>query len=205
MIKETALKKTTTLKDLERVTGTEGSKDYFVLHSGADVSYCLKVDFSTNFLGHAQGIFSRVRIVKNSDKDIFNMTDWFYDHVEEEKLKAELKGAKINCNALKRDMKRISFVCSSTQNLADYGEYTEENYPTMCKNLDADLKSMGTRIYKALRLFKEPPASLQKVIHQVMSDFAVLYAPPAPPKEKKKPVTKAAKEGKNVVELKPKK
>jgi len=199
MFKEAAIKNTTILKTLERIEGTEGAKDYFVIYTGK-VSYCLKVDFSTNFLGQPTGLFARVRMVKPEGKDIFNMADWMYDSFNHLKVKKSLAAKSINAGSLKIDPDRVSFVVMSQCKLEDYGQLTDEGYDDLVTNLQKDMKALGTRIYKAMRVLKEVPAETQKTIYSVMEDFVDMYKPDVPTPEKKKKVKGKA----NVVPIKAK-
>lgn len=200
MFTEAALKKTSTLKTLERVTGTGGAKDYFVVFTGK-VAYSVKVDFETNFMGMPESIFCRVRLVKPEGVDIMSMSDWMYDNFNHKTIGKTIGAKGIDARALKIDSKRISFILSAKTKLQDYGDPTVD-YDAVMKKLQADMKELGGRIYKAMRVMKEVPAETQKTIHAAMRDFVELYKPQVP--QAKAKTKKVESKGDKVVPIKKK-
>jgi hypothetical protein len=191
MFTESALKKTANLSKMERVMGTGGLNDYFVIHAGK-VNYCLKVDFETNYAGSPLAIFARIRMVKADGVDIFSVADFIYDNFNHQTLRKDLGVEGIEATNFKVDTKRASFVIVSKAKLGDYGD-PETEYDALMVALRKDMKELGTRIYKAMRVLKEVPASAQKVIHYAMMDFVELYKPMTPKGKKKTPVASGDK------------
>jgi len=197
MFTEKALKQTTTLKTLERIKGTGGDKDYFVVYSGK-VAYGVKVDFENNFMGIPTNIFCRVRLVKPEGVDIMSMSDWMYDGFNHKTVGKQIGAEGIEGRHLKIDNTRISFVLSADMSLEEYGDPSVD-YDGVIVALRKDMKALGSRVYKSMRVLKEVPAETQKVIHAAMNDFVELYKPHAP--EKARPKKAVASNGDKVVPI----
>ena len=187
MFTEKALKQTVTLKDLTRIKGTGGAEDYFVIYTGK-VAYGVKVDFETNYMGMPTNIFCRVRLVKPDGVDIMSMSDWMYDNFNHKTVGKGLGVDGIGARHLKIDSKRVSYVLNATMSLEQYGD-PSVNYDAVMTLLRKDMKDLGSRIYKSMRVMKEVPATTEKIIQLAMTDFVELYKPVLPKKDaKKRPV-----------------
>lgn len=200
MFTEKALKQTITLKTLDRIKGTGGDKDYFVIYTGK-VAYGVKVDFETNYMGLPHNIFCRVRMVKPDGVDIMSMSDWMYDNFNHKTVGKGLGVDGIGARHLKIDNKRVSYVLNAKMSLEEYGD-PSVNYDAVMTLLRKDMKELGSRIYKSMRVMKEVPATTEKIIQLAMTDFVELYKPVLP--KKARPTKAVASTGDKVVPIKAK-
>lgn len=177
-----AIKSSKTLKQLDRVVGSEGHKDYFCVLSKKQHRFCMKVDFLRNMLGQPVAFFARVRVVKGSTIDIANMeSDLNADVFGNRKtLEKALSKKPIKAVGMKAAPERLSFVIKSTQMLSDYGNINED-YDGVVEAMRSDLGAIGNRVYDAIRVF-EPDATenIRMVIQGCMRDFATMFKPPKP-------------------------
>lgn len=181
---EEAIAETKVLKQLDRITGTEKAKDYFVVLATSKARYCLKVDFAKNILGHPYAFFARMRVITPEGTDIGNMQKLLDSNGFGDKKKIEkgLNKKNIKAKYLKVDNVRLSFVCESKQTLNDYGDPTDlAGYNNLMEALKADLASIGNRVFEALRLFEPEIGEDQRIVVQgCMSDYCDMYKPIKP-------------------------
>jgi len=190
MIHEKLVKKTTTLKTLDRVEGSEGHKDYFVIFEDR-VRYCLKLDFSVNHMGQPIGFFVRIRLVPDAKIDLYSMSNWFNQHFKAADVNKKLHTNPIKGGHLTVGSNRISFVLTSDKTLDGYGDpTTQEGYEKLYKELSKDFTSLGKRILRSMAIFCEPTDAVKKVVAESMADFLTMYAPAKP--DAKKPKGKKA-------------
>ncbi len=188
MIHENLVKKTTTLKTLDRIMGSEGYKDYFVIHEDR-VRYCMKLDFATNFAGQPVGFFVRIRIVPSAKIDLYNMDNWFKSNYKQEDVLKKLSTKFITATHLSKGDERISFVLVSKVALAEYGDPSKlEGYDALIKSLTKDFDDLGNRILRSIGIFCKTNDKVKALIEESMKDYILMYAPPKP---KAKKTTKA--------------
>lgn len=208
MIHEKLVKKTTTLKTLDRVTGTEGNKDYFVIHEDR-VRYCMKLDFATNFAGQPTGFFVRIRIIPDANIDLYNMKNWFKSNFNTDAVIKKLSTKFIKGGHLTLGDERVSFVLLSGIPLSDYGDpTTKAGYDKLMESLTKDFDNLGNRILRSLGIFCKTNDKLKALIVESMKDFMTMYAPVNPDDKKKSkakkasvtPIKKKGKKGKGITE-----
>lgn len=186
MIHENLVKKTTTLKTLDRIKGSEGHEDYFVLHEDR-VRYCIKLDFATNYMGQPTGFFVRIRIVPSAKIDLYNMRNWFKTNFTVGELEKKLSTKFIKGQSLTLGEERISFVLISEKALSDYGDpTTQEGYDTLMGILTKDFDRLGDRILRSIGMFCKTNDKVKSLIGEVMKDYMTMYAPESPTKGKAK-------------------
>lgn len=209
MIHEKLVKKTTTLKTLDRIKGSEGYEDYFVIHEDR-VRYCMKLDFATNFAGQPTGFFVRIRIIPDAKIDLYNMKNWFQSNYKIDAVVKKLKTKFIKGGHLTLGDERVSYVLVSESALSDYGDpSTKAGYEKLMEALTKDFDNLGNRILRSMGIFCKTNDKVKALIGESMKDFMTMYAPANPddakkPKAKKASVTvisaKNGKKGKGVVE-----
>lgn len=201
MIHEKLVKKTTTLKTLDRIEGSEGHKDYFVIHEDR-VRYCMKLDFATNFAGQPTGFFVRIRIIPDAKIDLYNMKNWFQTNYKVDDVMKKLKTKFIKGGHLTLGDERVSFVLVSETSLNDYGDpSTKAGYEKLMESLTKDFDDLGSRILRSLGIFCKTNDKVKALVVESMKDFILMYAPQNPdnakkPKAKKASVTAITKNGK---------
>ena len=177
-----AIAKSKTLSQLDRVTGSEGHKDYFCVLETGTARFCMKVDFLRNMVGQPVAFFSRVRIIKGKKVDISNMETALNSGTfgDRKTLEKALSKKPIKAKALKAATERLSFILASSQTLNDYGNINED-YDGVCEALRSDLGAIGNRVFEAIRMF-EPDANedVRMVIQGCMRDFATMFKPEKP-------------------------
>lgn len=185
MIQEKLIKKTTTLKTLDRIEGSEGYKDYFVIFEDR-VRFCLKLDFHADYAGHPTGFFVRIRMIPAKKIDLYNMTSWFNSNFKTNEVAKKLNTKFIKGQSLTVGDERVSYVLVSHKALGDYGDpQTLEGYKSLMVALKKDFDDLGNRILRSIGIFSDTDAKLKKVIKDSMDDYITMYAPVAP-KEKTK-------------------
>jgi len=198
MIQENLVKKTITLKNLDRIEGSEGNKDYFVIHEDR-VRFCLKLDFSTNFAGQPTGFFVRIRMIPSAKIDLYNMDSWFKSNFKIDDVVKKLKTKFIKGGHLTIGDERVSYVMVSEHTLNDYGDpSTKAGWDKLITELTKDFDDLGKRIVRSLGVFCTTQNQAQKVIQQAMKDYLLMYAPEEPKdktKGKKASVTPIKKNG----------
>lgn len=205
MIHEELVKKTTTLKTLDRIKGSEGHEDYFVIHEDR-VRYCMKLDFATNFTGQPTGFFVRIRIIPSAKIDLYNMKNWFNSNYQADDVTTKLGTKGIKGQNLSLGDERVSFVLVSEKGLGDYGDPTSiKGYDALHKSLTKDFDNLGSRILLGLGIFCKTNDKIKNLIGELMKDYMTMYAPAKPKakKSKKASVTvinaASGKQGKGVV------
>lgn len=191
MIHEKLVKKTTTLKTLERIKGSEGHEDYFVIHEDR-VRYCMKLDFATNYTGQPTGFFVRIRIIPSAKIDLYNMENWFKSNYKAHEVEKKLGTKFIKGSHLTLGNERISFVLVSDTSLNDYGDpSTAKGYAALMESLTKDFDNLGNRILRSIGIFCKTNDKVKALIAESMKDFILMYAP-ANPDDPKKPKAKKA-------------
>ncbi len=191
MIHEKLVKKTTILKTLDRIKGSEGHEDYFVIHEDR-VRYCMKLDFATNFAGQPTGFFVRIRIIPDAKIDLYNMKNWFKSNFNTDAVIKKLSTKFIKGGHLTLGDERVSFVLVSEIPLSDYGDpSTKAGYDKLMESLTKDFDNLGNRILRSLGIFCKTNDKLKALIVESMKDFMTMYAP-ANPDDAKKPKAKKA-------------
>jgi len=186
MIHEELVEKTTTLKTLDRIQGTEGHEDYFVIHEDR-VRYCMKLDFATNFTGQPTGFFVRIRIIPAAKVDLYNMDNWFKSNLTTADVTKKLGTKFIKGQNLSVGDERVSFVLVSEKGLSEYGDpTTKAGYDALFKSLTEDFDSLGKRILRGLSIFCKPNDKVKTLIGEIMKDYMTMYAPAQPKAKAKK-------------------
>jgi len=184
MIQEKLVKKTTTLKNLDRIKGSEGYEDYFVIFEDR-VRYCLKLDFATDFAGQPVGFFVRIRMIPSAKIDLYNMESWFNSNFKAGEVNEKLATKFIKGQNLTVGNERVSYVLVSAKALGDYGDpQTLKGHTELMKALTKDFTDLGNRVLRSIGIFCDTNDTVKKVIKDSMDDFMTMYAPVAP-KEKK--------------------
>jgi len=208
MIHEKLVKKTTILKTLDRIKGSEGHEDYFVIHEDR-VRYCLKLDFATNYMGQPTGFFVRIRIIPDAKIDLYNMKNWFKSNFNTDAVIKKLSTKFIKGGHLTLGDERVSFVLVSEIPLSDYGDpSTKAGYDKLMESLTKDFDNLGNRILRSLGIFCKTNDKLKALIVESMKDFMTMYAPVNPDDKKKSkakkasvtPIKKKGKKGKGITE-----
>lgn len=185
MIQEKLVKKTAILKDLDRVKGSEGHDDYFVLHEDR-VRYCMKLDFATNFVGQPTGFFVRIRIVPDAKIDLYNMESWFSSNYKTADVNKKLGTKFIKGQHLSLGNERVSYVLVSEHGLSDYGDpSTLKGHEELMKALTKDFDDLGNRILRSMGIFCKTNDKVKALIGESMKDFIQMYAPAKPDEPKK--------------------
>jgi hypothetical protein len=194
-----AVKECKTLSKLDRITGSYGQEDYFVILDTPIAQYSLKVDFIKNFLGQPTGFFARVRITKGKEQDITSMSKLYREGKlgDQTKLEKALDTKAIGAKYFKYDTKRISYVFESDKNLNDYGDpSTKDGHAALIKILSEDLSKIGNRVFLSLKkFFPDAKEREKKLIQDCMSDYVQMFKPIEPKagsKAKVTPIKKAA-------------
>lgn len=174
----TAVKKTQTLKTLDRIKGTEGNKDYFILHRQGVLAVAIKVNYGEWY----PGLFARVRIVRNDKKiDLLNLHAHFHKHGLMDKGRKRMGLKKVQGVHFKADEKRVSFIIASANQLSSYGDPTNpEGYDSMCSNMASDMTKIGNRVYESLAFAFDLKERQRKLINNAMADFAGICEPAKP-------------------------
>lgn len=203
MIQEDLVKKTITLKTLDRIEGSEGNKDYFVIHEDR-VRFCLKLDFSMNYMGQPTGFFVRIRMIPSAKIDLYNMENWFQSNFKANEVVKKLGNKSIKANHLTIGDERVSYVLVSEHKLSDYGDpKTKAGWDKLITALTKDFDDLGKRIVRSMGVFCKTQNKAQKVIQQSMKDYLLMYAPEDPETTKKAtvtPIKKKGKKGKGITE-----
>ncbi len=180
MIQENLVKKTTILKTLDRIEGSEGNKDYFVIHEDR-VRFCLKLDFSVNYMGQPTGFFVRIRMIPAKKIDLYNMENWFNSNFKSNEVAKKLSDKSIKANHLSIGDERVSYVMGAAHSLSDYGDpSTKKGWDILITALTKDFDDLGKRIVRSMGIFCKTPSKAQKVIQQSMKDYLLMYAPEEP-------------------------
>jgi len=192
MIHEKLVKKTTTLKTLDRIAGSEGHSDYFVIFEDR-VRYCLKLDFATNNVGQPIGFFVRIRMVPDAKLDLYSMSNWFNQHFKAADVNKKLSTKFIKGQHLTIGSDRVSYVLTSEKTLDGYGDpTTQEGYEKLVKELTKDFENLGKRILRSMGIFCEPTDAVKKLVASSMADYLTMYAPAKPDAKKKAKGKKAS-------------
>lgn len=182
---EEMIETTTTLKTLERVEGTQGGMDYFIVHEGDTGTFSIKADFARNMLNHPFGIFLRLRITTPKGVDIQDMHKHFisdkFDN-NQKRIVKELSGDSIAGSEFKTGGSRISVVVQSKKSLNEYGDPSDpEHYEEVCANFEKDFKSLGNRLGKAIKLFDAKGITkTNKLIAACVADYVDMFKPHDP-------------------------
>lgn len=198
MIQENLVKKTITLKTLDRIEGSEGNKDYFVIHEDR-IRFCLKLDFSTNYMGQPTGFFVRIRMIPAKKIDLYNMENWFQSNFKADDVAKKLSNKSIKASHLTIGDERVSYVMGAEHNLSDYGDpSTKKGWDILITALTKDFDDLGKRIVRSMGIFCKTQNKAQKVIQQSMKDYLLMYAPEEPTGKKASVtvITPAKKKGK---------
>ncbi len=192
MIHEALVKKTTTLKTLDRITGSEGHDDYFVIHEDR-VRYCMKLDFATNFAGQPTGFFVRIRIVPSAKIDLYNMINWLKSNYKVNDVVKKLATKFIKGQNFSQSDERVSYVLVSEVGLHDYGDPSNlEGYDKLMKSLTKDFDKLSDRIIRSLSIFCKVNDKMKTLVGEAMKDYITMYAPKAPKTTKPKTGKKAS-------------
>lgn len=180
MIQEDLVKKTITLKTLDRIEGSEGNKDYFVIHEDR-IRFCLKLDFSMNYMGQPTGFFVRIRMIPSAKIDLYNMENWFQSNFKANEVAKKLGNKTIKASHLTIGDERVSYVMGAEHNLSDYGDpSTKAGWEKLITALTKDFDDLGKRIIRSMGIFCKTQNKAQKVIQQSMKDYLLMYAPEEP-------------------------
>lgn len=192
-----AVKACKTLSKLDRITGSYGQEDYFVILDTPVAQYSLKVDFTKNFIGQPTGFFARVRITKGKDQDISSMSKLFKEGElgDPDKVQKSLTAKTIAAKYFKYDSKRISYVFESDKHLNDYGDpSTKDGHEALVKLLSTDLAKIGNRVFLSLKkFFPEAKEREKKLIQSCIEDYVQMFQPVEPKAGSKAKVTSIKK------------
>ncbi len=187
MFSQTALEKTKTLKDMERMKGTEGSNDYFVVKKIERFTVGIKFSFMPDTPAGAR-LFCRIRIVPAEGITFPSMSELYS---RKSFNVGDLRSDDIDALELKTGQERCSFVLIHPSPLEKLGNpSTVEGYKSVIKKFPIALAEFSPRITKAIsNLGFNLTVEEARQIDRCCVDAAILLGPPAPEEKPKATVT----------------